>query len=157
MEYRKNNSGIFNKGLSPLISSVLLIAIAVSIAGMIFNWVPVLTRSQQSQISNKSAEITDCNPPLIEDVYLDFTTNKSTVLVRGGTGNAVVFSAKLLNRQGGEASLINASSVPFNMTRGELKRLEFNISGNIPSCANFSQAIISSCITDKFDATPKCS
>ena len=157
MEYRKNNSSIFNKGMSPLISSVLLIAIAVTIAGAIFNWAPSLTRSQQHQISNKSSEIIDCNPPMIEDVYLDFSTNKSRVFVRGGTGGAYVFSAKLLNAQGGEVPLINASSVPFNITRGDLKVLEFNMSGNMATCSNFSQAIISSCIIDKFDARPKCS
>ena len=143
--------------MSPLISSVLLVAIAVTIAGSIFNWIPSLTRSQQHQISNKSTEIVECNPPIIEDVYLDFSTNKSRVLVRGGTGGAAVFSAKLLNTQGGELPLVNASSVPFNISRGDLKIIEFNMSGSLPACSNFSQAIISSCIIDKFDSRPKCS
>ncbi len=146
----------YGKGISPLISSVLLVAIAVMISSVIFNWMPGMIRGQQSQISNKSSEIVDCNPPLIEEVYLDFQANKSRVFVRGG-GNAVVYSAVLLNTQGGSVPLVNSSSVPFNISKGEVKVLEFNLTGNLASCGNFSQVMISSCITDKFSSNPKCS
>ena len=144
------------QGISPLIASVLLIAIAVIIAGMLANWGPTLTQSQTKTISNKTAQIVECNPPVIEDVYLDFQANVSRVFVRGSQGMAVVDEAKVISITGEEAPLVNSSAVPFNLSSGKLKILEFNITNKIKICSNFSQAVITSCLTDKFTSAPKC-
>lgn len=144
------------KGISPLISVVLLIAIGVVMAGMLFNWGPSLTRSQTSLVGNKSSLIVECNPPLIEDVYIDFPSNISRMYVRGGQGGAHVIEAKIISVTGDEAPLVNASDVPFNISAGKLKILQFNVTNKINSCANFSQGLITSCITDRFVDRPKC-
>lgn len=143
-------------GISPLISTVLLVAIAVLIASMLFSWGPALTRTQTTAISNRSSEIVDCNPPVVEDVYIDFNANVSRVYVRGSQGGADVLEAKIISVTGEEAPLVNASAVPFALSAGKLKILEFNVTNKIKTCANFSQAVITSCLTDKFTGTPKC-
>lgn len=144
------------RGLSPLISAVLLIAIAVVMAGILFNWGPALTRSQTTLVSNKTSQIVECNPPIIEDVYIDFQTNVSRMFVRGGQGGAEVIEAKVIAITGEEATLVNSSAVPFNITSGKLKVIEFNVTNKIKSCANFSQALVTTCITDKYTDRPKC-
>lgn len=144
------------KGISPLISAVLLVAIGVVMAGILFNWGPTLTRSQTTTISNKTGLIVECSPPIIEDVYIDFASNVSRMYVRGGQGPADVHDAKVITTTGDEAPLVNSSDVPFNITAGKLKILQFNITNKLRSCANFSQAVITTCISDKFTGSPKC-
>ncbi len=144
------------RGISPLISAVLLIAIAVVMAGVLFNWGPALTRSQTTTVSNKTTQIVECNPPIIEDVYIDFQANVSRMYVRGAQGGAEVMEAKVVSVTGEEAPLVNSSAVPFNISAGKLKVLEFNVTNKIRSCSNFSQAFITTCITDKFTDRPKC-
>jgi flagellin-like protein len=144
------------RGVSPLIAAVLLIAISVTIAGIVFNWGPSLVQSGTVRISNKTEQIVGCNPPLIEDVYLDFQENVSRVYVRGSQGDADVAEAKVISTNGEEAPLVNSSSVPFNISAGKLKILVFNLTGKIKSCSGFSQALITSCVTDRFSEAPKC-
>ncbi len=140
-----------------MISAVLLVAIAVVMASIIFNWGPILIRGQTTTVSNRTSQIVDCNPPLIEDVYIDFQTNVSRVYVRGVQGPAEVTDAKMISVTGNEAPLVNSSDVPFNITSGRLKVLQYNVSNRIQSCANFSQVLITSCISDKFTGSPRCS
>lgn len=144
------------RGISPLISAVLLIAIAVVMAGMLFNWGPALIRGQTTTISNKTGQIIECNPPSIEDVYMDFQANVSRVYVRASQGGAEVQEARVIDITGTEAPLVNSSAVPFNISAGKLKILEFNLTNKIKACANFSQAVIVSCLSDKFTDRPKC-
>ena len=145
------------KGISPLISSVLLIAIAVVMAGILFNWGPALTRNQAATVSNKTSQIVECNAPTIEEVYIDFQANVSRVYVRGGQGPSIVTDSRLINIVGDTAPLVNSSDVPFNITSGQLKILQFNVTNKIQTCNNFSQAVITSCLADKFTDRPKCS
>lgn len=138
------------EGLSPLISVVLLIAISVIVASLIMSWSSALTSGQQIVISNRSEEITECagQDAKIEDVYLDFTTNKSRVTVRNsGQVDGKIVSASLQNLQGVQAQLNN--TLPLIIKKGELKTLEFLINGTVNACANFSQVRITTlCTTD---------
>lgn len=142
------------RGISPLISSVLLIAISVLIAGILLSWGPSLIKDQTRTVSNRSDEVSNCVEITIEDVYMDFAANRSRVFVRS-LGNADLKSAQLQAKNGGLAR--NMTVLPVSLTRGVLSVIEFNLTNTtINSCANFSQVVISSdCLTDKYTKVPK--
>ncbi len=141
------------KGVSPLIATVLLIAIAVIIANLISNWSLFAVSEQTEDISNTSEQITNCPVMTIEDVYLDFAANKSRVFVKSSIeGN--VDSARLVARSGVDMPL--TTKMPLEVNRGEIKILEFNLTANLSSCVNFSQVIISTqCSSISYDRTPR--
>ncbi len=138
------------KGLSPLIAVVLLIAISVLVASLIATWITSLTKEQQTTISNRSEEITGCagHDIRIEDVYLDFITNRSRVTVRNtGQVDGKIISAIMTNQQGVNSTL--NTSLPLTITKGELKTIEFVLNGTISACVNFSQVRVSTqCVSD---------
>jgi FlaG/FlaF family flagellin (archaellin) len=142
------------RGVSPLIASVLLIAISVLIAGILLSWGPSLVKDQTKMVSNKSDEVVSCVEITIDDVYMDFAANKSKVYVRA-YGNTNIDDAQIQARNGDLAR--NLTHLPLAITRGDIGIIEFNLTNTtINSCANFSQAVISSsCLTDKYTAAPK--
>lgn len=134
------------KGLSPLLSTVMLISIAVLVAALLMSWSASLTKSQQQEISNKTGEALKCTSAdaQIKYVYIDFTSNKSRVIVQNtGLTELQIVSARLLNNKGNEANLTNTTILPMTFPRGSLKTLEFNITGTINACVNFSKAAVS--------------
>lgn len=139
-----------------MIAVVLLIAIAVLVAGMLFGWIKGYSTLETERISNRSEGLTSCSGSAIEidDVYLDFTANKSRVTVRN-TGQLFerVVSAQLLNTNGQNATLLGNQSV--NLTKGEIKIIEFSLNGTIQNCANFSQVRVSTlCTSGAYRRTP---
>ena len=79
---RENRRFFSSKGISPLISTVLLISIAVLLGALIMSWSAALTKSQQSTISNKTGEALTCTSAdiTIKNVYVDFTSNTTRVI-----------------------------------------------------------------------------
>ncbi|MFH0832517.1 MAG: hypothetical protein V1900_02240 [Candidatus Aenigmatarchaeota archaeon] len=145
------------KGVSPLIASVLLIAISVMIAYVIMSWSTTLTKEQTKSISNKTTEQVECGLIQIKDVYMDLTNNNNISRVYIWSTNAIdyIVSASMMNKNGELAN--NLTVLPMNITKGELKVFLFNLSGKINSCANFSQVVITTkCTTETFTGTPKC-
>jgi flagellin-like protein len=142
------------KGLSPLIASVILIAITVLIAGIIMTWMSTLTKSQQHIISNRTEESVGCIGVIeIMDVYVDFSTNKSRVFVTNTGGVENIVSGKVLSTRGSEAGNITAFPVAIN--KGDITVLEFNMSGAIANCSVFSKAMVSTrCVTDTWTRLP---
>lgn len=150
-----------SKGISPLLSTVLLISISVLIAALLMSWSASLTKSQQKEISNKTSEALMCTSAdaQIKYVYIDFTSNRSRVIVQNtGLTNLQIVSARFLNNKGIESNLTNTTVLPIDFPRGTLKTLEFNITGTINACVNFSKAFISTnCpIPVEYDSTPTC-
>ena len=88
------------KGLSPLVATVLLIAISLTIIAIIMGWVTDLIRDQTGTIGNRTGEAVDCTAAdiHIEDVYLNMVTNVSRVHVRNsGQIDLEITSASLSN------------------------------------------------------------
>lgn len=145
------------KGISPLVATVLLLAIAFTMATIISPWVFNLIRSNTDTLGNKSSSVTDCNVVTIENVYLDFQGNKSRVyvLAKGGT---TVLSASLLSTNGIQLPLSNPSVLPLTLGDGERKLIEFNLtSGILPACQNFSKVVIAtSCLSDEMNKAVNC-
>ena len=146
------------KGMSPLIGSVLVIAITVTIFAILGGWIPDFIKSTQTSVGNTSSEAIDCTSSdiTITSVYIDFETNISRVSARnsGFTEDKIV-SAQLFNNKGEEC--INLTALPITFPQGSLKSIEFNVSGKISACVNFSKIEISTlCRSTEFTGTPTC-
>lgn len=150
------------KGISPLIATVMLIAITVIIATIQSGWLTSFTKTQQDTIENRTSEIVDCTSAdiTIDDVYLDFTTNVSRVHIRNtGQVNALaISSAVLLTKKGSQMPIVTNLTNISTLTKGQRLQLDFNIT-NLTACSNFSKVTVTtSCptIADSFVGTPSC-
>ena len=151
------------KGISPLLASVLLIAITVSIATLIMGWMSTVARTTEVKVENKTMQAVDCSSSsvTIQDVYIKAGngTGAASVIVTnsGQTDGLVIRSVTLINTTGVGFS---SSSVPIsNFDQGDVETLTFT-SINISVCPqSFSKVIVTTdCggVSDTFDTTPKC-
>ncbi len=156
----------YYKGVSPLIASVFLIAITVTIATLLSGWVSTVTRTTQVSAENKTAEAVECAAAviLIEDVYVQDTGANAIVnaFVRnsGQANDLIIGNATVYNTSGGSLTA-TAPSVPLSdFDRGEVVTFTFT-NAPIPSCpTNFQEVIVTTnCggVSAKFDKSPKCS
>jgi len=149
------------KGLSPLIATVLLIAITLTIVSIMMGWVTDLVTGQTGTVGNKTSEAVECTGAVItiDDVYIDFSTNKSRVHVRNsGQVNLEITSASLTNQRGEKASNLTAFPIT-GFDKGGIEEIVFNITNVITVCGNFSKAIVTTnCgnAKDDFTSTPNC-
>lgn len=145
------------KALTPLLAAVLLILITIMVASLYIGWVSSLAKQTQVTVENRTRLGIDCTAVkvTIDDVYLDFATNRSRISVKNtGVVSDVVQYAAVFNSFGQNAT--NLTSFPFNLTSGLTATIEFNITGYIPACGNFSKAIVSTqCVSRDFTGTPK--
>lgn len=142
----------YSKGISPLLASILLIALAVIIASMLLTWSTLLTSEQTQDITNTSRQITTCGVLSIEDVYLDFATNRSRVFVKS-TLEDIIDGARLVARSGVDMPI--TTELPLEIDKGEIEILEFHLTANLSACVNFSQVIISTqCTTISYGQKP---
>ncbi|MBI4018108.1 MAG: hypothetical protein HY368_00695 [Candidatus Aenigmarchaeota archaeon] len=145
------------KGVSPLIATVMVIAITLIIATLISSWISALSQEQGKTVSNKTEAITSCagSGIVIEDVYLETATNISRVTVRNsGRTTETIISAQILSKTGVNGTL--NTSLPLSITSGDIKSLVFNTTGAITSCANFSQVRVSTeCTSDFYRQSPR--
>lgn len=143
------------KGISPIFASILLIAITVLVAGIVMSWMTQFSETQTDVISNRSTGIIQCTAADIEiqAVYLDFKANVSRLTVRNsGRVDDVIISAKVYNNLGQNTA--NITEFPITFVKGDLMSLELNMTGVIETCANFSQATVStSCTSDAFTSS----
>ena len=146
---------LYHKGVSGVVAAVLLIAIALILLVSVSSWLTVLTQDSTTTITNSTSEFVNCAASgiVIEDVYMDFSSNLSRVSVRNtGRNTENIVSAQLLNTNG-QAAPLN-SSLP-NLTVGDIKAVVFNINGTITTCSNFSQVrVASSCASDTYKQRP---
>lgn len=146
------------KGVSPVIATVLLLAITIMISMIVSTSLTDLTKTQAATVKTKTAQAVNCTSSdiTIEAVYLDTATtvNQGRVTVRNAGQIAEnIQSAKMFNKTGSEAAA--TTTFPVALARGSLTTLTFNITANV-TCSSFSQVIVSTeCINAEFTSTPK--
>lgn len=147
----------FSKGLSSVVTAVLLIAISIFIVTLVSAWISGLTLEESKTLSNKTTGVTSCSGSgiSIEDVYLDTAINTSRVNIRNtGRSTEIITSAQILSKTGVNGSL--TTTLPLSIASGELRILVFNTSGAIPNCANFSQVrVTTECTSDFYRDAPR--
>ncbi len=145
------------KGLSPLIAAVMLVAITVAMVSIYAGWYTSLLGGQTRTVENRTKIAVDCTSARLSilDVYLDTANNVSRVNVRNsGQVDDNIVSVFVYNSLGINAT--NLSAVPVIIKTGNTLTFEFNTSGVIPACGNFSSAAVTSeCKREVFTSTPK--
>jgi flagellin-like protein len=86
---------MMQKGISPLISAVMLIAFTISIGGLFAEWSGTLTSDATQENSEAQEQILDCSSMEIEIVSVDedYSSNNVDVTLRsdnGAVGNVSV-------------------------------------------------------------------
>jgi flagellin-like protein len=144
------------KGFSPLIASVLLIAIGFTVASVLSPWAFSLVEDDTEYLSNKSSTVSGCNPVTVADVYLDFNQSVGRMYVVS-TGDAVVTTASIVNTEGVSVHLKDPSVMPITLSTGNRQLIEFNLTLNITSCSNFSKAsVVTTCLTNEVTRAVGC-
>ncbi|GEM_PF-1352273 len=147
------------KGVSPLIAAVLLIVMAVTIAGLVFSWLNTFTTSTQRKVENRTSEAVNCAGASlrIREVYLQNGSAATVRVVVENTGyvnNLTISGAQVLNTTGHN---FTANNTPLMFNRGEIVTVLF-IGVSMTQCANFSKVLVGTqCggINDEWTDTPK--
>ena len=143
------------KGINPLIAVVFLIAIVVLLSAVVLDWITTLTKEEGAIITNKTLNCSMADVTVAE-VYIDLSAKRARAAVRNsGFSDDSLVSAILLNGNGETA--VNETVFPINLPSGGMTTVEFNITGTITACANFSKVIVSTlCTSDESRGSPKC-
>ncbi len=75
-----------NKGISPLIAAVLLIAFTVAIATVIMGWMSTTTRTTTSNITGKTETAVGCSDAAVKIDHVYVTSGGSGAIVVVNTG-----------------------------------------------------------------------
>lgn len=72
------------KGVSPIIASVLLLAVSLAVVGIFSGWAPELAQDVTQSTSNSTYETIACNEASVEirSAYYDSSNSKVTLSVR---------------------------------------------------------------------------
>ncbi len=161
---RENRRFSSSMGISPLLASVLLIAVTVAIATLVAGWLSTTVRTTQTTVSNRTLDATECSGAsiTIEEVYMDAGRNASQRVIVKNSGQAdslQIVSAQIYNRTGGNFSALSLPITNFN--RGNVTTLVFDPNNTvIDACpGDFSKVVISTnCggVSTEFTSTPKC-
>ncbi len=134
------------KGISPLISVVLLVVFTIAIATMVMNWTKGYTRDTTETMDESSEELLDCSKVSVKitDVFITLNSggdNATRVFVSNEGVSTTISSASVYNTSGAVCPL-NISNTG-TLDKGAIVMLENN-SCNVfnKDCSNFHKATV---------------
>lgn len=147
------------KGVSPLVATVLLIVIVVSLVAIISGWLNSFMTDTRETVTNRTDASVQCTGASmnIETVYVNFANgtaaNARAIVKNDGVADRVsIVSAQIYNTTGANFTA-NLSSSDF--PPGTIKTLTFENVG-ISSCSAFSQVVVSTqCSSARFKTAPE--
>ena len=74
------------KGISSLISTVLVLSVTVTVAGLFSGWAPGLVNDVTDDVNNQTSERLNCNEGGVEIVSAKYYTGENTTAVVRNTG-----------------------------------------------------------------------
>ena len=149
------------KGVSPLIATVLLIVIVVSLVAILSGWLTTFFVGTRETVSNRTSSTVSCSGSslAIDTVYVTIangTSANAKAVVRndGVVDGLSIISAQLLNTTGSNYSATSTLPTAGNFNRGAIRTLTFeNVS--LQSCSAFSQVVVSTeCGSVAFKTNP---
>lgn len=149
------------KGVSPLVATVLLIVIVVSLVAIISGWLNAFFIGTRETVQNRTDTSVGCSGSSvgIESVYANIANGtsgniKAIVKNDGVVDELAIISAQYLNSTGHNFS--TTSPLPIrDFARGSIKTLLFeNVS--IQNCAAFSQVVVATnCASARYKTHPE--
>src|SRR3989338_2717765 len=151
-------------GISPLLASIMLIAIVVTVGSLTSGWTTSTVRSVAASTTNKTETGFDCSGASvsIDNIYMVGSNNPAstaTAVVRnnGQTNGMTISSAQIYNTTG--SNFTSTSTPVTGVNVGNIVTLSF-VPVNISSCPNsfFEMRVTTNCggISDVFNDRPKC-
>lgn len=67
------------KGISPILASVLLLAVTISVAGVFSGWAPTLAQTVTDQTGNQTEHRLDCNEASAEFISANYNSSASEI------------------------------------------------------------------------------
>lgn len=136
------------KGLSTILSTVILVAIVITVYALLTTFSTTLFKDQGSQIADRTSEAVDCSFSHIEikDVYIDRFGKAVRVQVQN-TGNIDerLTNAVLVNN---DSESMESLNVPLIIERSNIRSIEFNTTGFIEDCDEFQRITITTSCRD---------
>ena len=151
------------KGVSPLLSGILLVAITVTVASLASGWFTSTIRASTDTATNRTDAGLLCSGASIsiDNLFITGTSSATvTASVRntGQTDTLALQNAQIFNSTGSNFSATNINTST-KLNKGEVFTLSF-VTASFDSCpGSFSELLITTnCggITDKYTGTPKC-
>ena len=145
------------KGITPLIASVFLIVLVITLAGIIMTWLTTVVKDTQATVGERSGESIECSNAdiTIDQVFVTDGSARAIVRNSGFVDNLSLPTAQLINYDG---STFVAENVPVeNFYKGDIVTLEFHGAGI--NCALFSKIMVTtSCaaVSAQFTGAPEC-
>jgi flagellin-like protein len=128
------------KGLSPLLASVLLIAIVIIIGSFMLDWTVAVHTTTNEDVKNKTGQCTSV-AIAIDKVYLNINDGTARVVVRNaGFDDDTIRTISITNNKGIQG--INLTELPISIPKGEQKNVEVNLTDVITHCSNFSRVFV---------------
>ena len=134
------------KGISPLVATVLLIVIVVSIVAILSGWLTTFFVGTTETVSNRTDTGVSCSGALInvESVYLipgNTTASANVAVVNVGNVDGLsIASAQFYNSTGSNFS--SATALPISgFNRGAVRTIHFE-NMSVPSCGAYARIIV---------------
>jgi flagellin-like protein len=143
------------KGISPLIASVLLIAFTVSVAMIVMGWFSGFVRTTTENVTGVSQQAVGCSTAVIDldHVYVNaVNTSNVSMVIRNEGSVSLTINGMLINISGG--SCTNAAAL--TLSAGTIGTLNLT-NCLVPNVGNFSKAIITTSCSGITDTTSKSS
>ncbi len=147
------------KGVSPLVATVMLIVIVVSLVALISGWLTTMLTDTRETVSNRTSESVHCTGAAIsiESVYIVTNSTEGTaslILKNNGIVDELnVISAVLYNVSGDNFSAVSEMPIT-NFGRGAITTIRFG-NTSFEDCSSFSEAVVATnCASAKYKIKP---
>lgn len=135
------------KGISPIIASVLLIAVVISVTAIFSNWAPEMVESVTEGVEDQTSSQIECNEAGIELYSVNYNNGEAEVVIRN-TGGIELEDDVILAAFDSEDSLITqetgitvSSSELSNVTMTDIAEDPEYLQAYSQSCSDVSGQI----------------
>ncbi len=145
------------KGLSTILSTVILLALVITIYAIVSTYSTSLVKEQGAATANRTGEAVRCSFSNIDinAVYIDRIEHKARIHIRNaGQTDESIDAVIIYNKEG---DTLSAQGVPLLLLRNDIKSVELNITDFIQTCDQFDRAIVTTtCADAEYDKEPAC-
>lgn len=144
------------KGISPLIASVLLIAFTVSVAMIVMGWFSSFVRTTTTNVSGVTETAIGCSSGIIEidHIYIQNQTGSAWIVAKNSGQIALSVVGSIINTTGG---ICNSSTSGTNIPAGSVGTLTLAGCQGVNQSTKFSSAILTTNCAGITDSTTRLS
>ena len=123
-----------NKGISPILASVLLLAVTISVAGVFSGWAPSLAQTVTEQTGNQTEQRLACNQASAEFISVNYDSGNSEVNLALRNDGGEDFSELILVAFNSEDNLLAQENI--SVDAGNVANTTISNVNSAPSYVN---------------------